>query len=108
MGYRLEGPVISHREGVEKSIISKPSVPGGIQVPPDGQPIILLIEQTVGGYTKIATVISTDIGAVGQTKPGDRIRFKAVDLKEHINSMSKVKKKSWSSGILSFTKRGPN
>jgi biotin-dependent carboxylase-like uncharacterized protein len=82
MGYRLEGPVISHKEGVEKSIISEPSVPGGIQVPPDGQPIILLIEQTVGGYTKIATVISTDLGNVGQTKPGGRIRFKAITLKE--------------------------
>lgn len=82
MGYRLEGPVISHKEGVEKSIISEPSVPGGIQVPPDGQPIILLIEQTVGGYTKIAAVVSTDIRQVGQTKPGDRIRFKVIGLEE--------------------------
>ncbi len=82
MGYRLEGPTILHKAGVEKSIISEPSVPGGIQVPPDGLPIILLVEQTVGGYTKIATVISTDLGVVGQTKPGDRIRFQAVDIKE--------------------------
>jgi antagonist of KipI len=82
MGYRLEGSPITHREGVDKSIISEPSVPGGIQVPPDGQPIILLVEQTVGGYTKIATVISSDIGKVGQTKPGDRIHFRQVDLDE--------------------------
>jgi len=82
MGYRLEGDMIMHRDGVEKSIISEPSLPGGIQVPPDGQPIILLVEQTVGGYTKIATIISPDIGKVGQAKPGDQIRFKQVDIEE--------------------------
>jgi antagonist of KipI len=82
MGYRLEGNAIMHKKEVVKSIISEPSVPGGIQVPPDGQPIILLVEQTVGGYTKIATVISSDIGKVGQAKPGDRIRFRQVDIGE--------------------------
>jgi len=82
MGYRLEGAPITHKEGVAKSIISEPSVPGGIQVPPDGQPIILLVEQTVGGYTKIATVISPDIGKVGQAKPGNRIHFQPVELEE--------------------------
>ncbi len=80
MGYRLQGPVIKHREEVAKSIISEPSVPGGIQVPADGQPIILLVEQTVGGYTKIATVISTDICKVAQATPGDLIRFEQITL----------------------------
>ena len=80
MGYRLEGDSIMHREGIEKSIISEPSVPGGIQVPPDGQPIILLVEQTVGGYTKIATAISSDIGKIGQAKPGDQIHFRQVEI----------------------------
>lgn len=80
MGYRLEGRQIMQREAIEKSIISEPSVPGGIQVPPDGQPIILLVEQTVGGYTKIATVISSDIGKVGQAKPGDQIHFRQVEI----------------------------
>lgn len=80
MGYRLEGPKILHKEGVPKSIISEPSLPGGIQIPPDGQAIILLVEQTVGGYTKIATIISTDIPRVAQAKPGDKIRFQKVDL----------------------------
>ena len=80
MGYRLDGPTITHREGVSKSIISEPSLPGGVQIPPDGQAIILLVEQTVGGYTKIATVISTDISRVAEAKPGDRIRFEKVDL----------------------------
>ena len=82
MGYRLEGDPITHKEGVDKSIISEPSVPGGIQVPPDGQSIILLVEQTVGGYTKIATVISSDISKVGQAKPGDQIHFRQVELDE--------------------------
>ncbi len=80
MGYRLQGPVIKHREEMPKSIISEPSVPGGVQVPADGQPIILLVEQTVGGYTKIATVISTDLARVAQATPGDTIRFEKVTL----------------------------
>ncbi len=80
MGYRLQGPVIKHREEMPKSIISEPSVPGGIQVPADGQPIILLVEQTVGGYTKIATVISTDLCKIAQATPGDTIRFEQVTL----------------------------
>lgn len=82
MGYRLEGPSIAQRHVVPKSIISEPSLPGGVQVPPDGQPIILLVEQTVGGYTKIATVISADLPLVAQAKPGDRVRFSKVDLPE--------------------------
>ncbi len=93
MGYRLEGDPIVHRKGVEKSIISEPSVPGGIQVPPDGQPIILLVEQTVGGYTKIATVISSDIGKVGQAKPGDRIHFRQVEIEEAHRILREEKEK---------------
>ena len=108
IGYRLEGPVIPHKEGVEKSIISEPGMPGGIQVPADGQPIIFLLEQSVGGYTKIATVISTDIGLVGQTKPGDRIRFKAIDLKEshrlYVENLEKILKLK----DLMTHQRGPN
>jgi len=85
MGYRLEGPPVVHKEGVAKSIISEPSLPGGVQITPDGQAIILLVEQTVGGYTKIATVISSDISRVAQTKPGDLIRFENTSLeKAHI------------------------
>jgi allophanate hydrolase subunit 2 len=53
---------------------------GGVQIPPDGRPIILLVEQTVGGYTKIATVVAADLPGVAQAKPGDKIRFEKVDL----------------------------
>lgn len=82
MGYRLEGPAIQLKDGVPRSIISEPSLSGAIQIPPDGQPIILLAEQTVGGYAKIATVISPDLDLVAQARPGDKIRFSAVDLTE--------------------------
>lgn len=80
MGYRLQGPNIKLAEGMPKSIISEPTMPGGVQIPADEQPIILLVEQTVGGYTKIVTVISTDLPKVAQATPGDTIRFEKVTL----------------------------
>ncbi len=82
MGYRLDGPAVLQKPSMPGSIISEPSLPGGVQIPGDGKPIILLVEQTVGGYTKVATVVSTDIPRVAQAVPGDRIRFTAVSLDE--------------------------
>ncbi len=82
MGYRLQGLLIAASPGMPPSIISEPSLPGAVQVPPDGQPIILLLEQTTGGYAKIASVISSDISKIAQARPGDKIIFKQVDLKE--------------------------
>ena len=81
MGYRLKGPVIAHARGHD--IVSDGIPLGGIQVPGEGQPIVLLVDrQTTGGYTKIATVIGVDIGAIGQTRPGHRVRFRQVTLEE--------------------------
>ncbi len=80
MGYRLLGPQVKLHTGMPKSIISEPTMPGGVQIPPDEQPIILMVEQTVGGYTKIVTVITVDLPKVAQTTPGDRIRFDKVSL----------------------------
>ena len=81
MGYRLKGPAITHARGHD--IVSDGIPLGGIQVPGEGQPIVLLVDrQTTGGYTKIATVIGVDIGAIGQTRPGQRIRFRRVTLEE--------------------------
>jgi allophanate hydrolase subunit 2 len=64
-----------------KSIVSEPSLPGSIQIPADEQPIILLVEQTVGGYAKIATVVSTDISKLAQVIPGYTISFERIELK---------------------------
>jgi biotin-dependent carboxylase-like uncharacterized protein len=81
MGYRLKGPTIEHARGHD--IVSDGIPLGGIQVPGEGQPIVLLVDrQTTGGYTKIATVIGVDIGAIGQTRPGHRVRFRQVTLEE--------------------------
>ena len=81
MGYRLEGPVIEMAG--DGNIISDGIVPGCIQVPGAGLPIILLQEcQTVGGYPKIATVIAADMPLLGQCKPGDRLVFQPVTMEE--------------------------
>lgn len=85
MGYRLQGPLVPLKSGMPKSIVSEPSMPGSIQIPPDEQPIILLVEQTVGGYAKIATVISSDLSKVAQTTPGDTIKFEKTDLETAVN-----------------------
>ena len=80
MGVRLDGPGIERRPDVEESIISEGLTSGAIQVPGDGKPMIILTELVTGGYTKIATVISTDIPKVAQMKPGDRARFEPISI----------------------------
>jgi len=81
MGARLRGPLIEHACGHD--IISDGIPLGGIQVVGDGQPIVLLVDrQSTGGYTKIATVCSFDIGRAGQVKPGQRLRFRRVTVAE--------------------------
>ncbi len=82
MGVRLEGPIINRDVDAPESILSEPIVPGNVQVPASGQPIVLLKEQTIGGYTNIATVVSADIWRIGQAKPGDTVRFVQLSLHE--------------------------
>jgi biotin-dependent carboxylase-like uncharacterized protein len=80
MGVRLAGAQLAHRAPADADIVSDGVTPGAIQVPGNGQPIILLADcQTVGGYPKIATVISADLPRLGQLRPGQSIRFCAVD-----------------------------
>ncbi|MFP4391966.1 MAG: biotin-dependent carboxyltransferase family protein [Desulfohalobiaceae bacterium] len=74
-GVRLKGPELAHTHDSPGGIVSEPILPGNIQVPGDGQPIVLLNEQTVGGYPKIATVQSSDLHKLGQAIPGDTIFF---------------------------------
>lgn len=79
MGARLQGTRIEHSRGHD--IISDGTALGSIQVPGDGQPIVLLVDrQSTGGYTKIATVCSFDIGRIGQLRPGQSLRFTAVSV----------------------------
>ena len=55
-------------------------LPGAIQVPPDGRPIVLLVDApTVGGYPVPAVVIAADLPALGQLRPGDALRFERID-----------------------------
>lgn len=81
MGVRLSGPRIAHTRGHD--IASDGTALGSVQVPGDGQPIVLLVDrQSTGGYTKIATVCSFDIGPLGQVRPGQRVRFTPLGLEE--------------------------
>ena len=80
-GCRLEGPPVGHVRGPD--IVSDGTALGSIQVPGSGTPIILLADRgTTGGYTKIATVISPDIGLLAQAMPGAKVRFAAVAVEE--------------------------
>jgi len=81
MGARLKGPFIEHTRGHD--IISDGVALGAIQVIGEGQPIVLLADrQSTGGYTKIGTVCSFDIGRIAQVKPGGRLRFRRVTVAE--------------------------
>ena len=81
MGLRLEGPALRHKATAD--IPSDGLVTGSIQVPGNGQPILLLNDhQTAGGYAKIATVISADLPRVGRLSPGDALAFRTVTVEE--------------------------
>ena len=81
MGMRLDGPNLENI--VNTNIKSEGLVRGVIQVPADGKPIILLSDHgTIGGYPKIATVISADLDKVAQFIPGTILRFKEVNLED--------------------------
>ena len=81
MGFRLDGPAIEHVS--DYHIVSDGVVSGSIQVPGTGRPIILMVDnQTTGGYPKIATVVSADLPVVGRRRTGRTIRFSAVAVEE--------------------------
>lgn len=76
MGYRLEGPTIEAPRGGD--LLSQATPMGSVQVPPSGQPILLMADrQTTGGYPRIATVISADLPLAGQLAPGDWVEMAA-------------------------------
>lgn len=73
MGYRLNGPPL----GVAtETLLSTATIAGGVQVPPGGEPILLMADrQTTGGYPIVAAVAADDLDAAGQLAPGDWIAF---------------------------------
>ena len=96
MGMRLDGPLIKNI--ISANIRSEGITKGAIQVPADGQPIILLTDYpTIGGYPKIANVVSADYNALIQKIPGEKICFELIKLheaeqlyKEHLNQISQA------------------
>jgi len=81
MGYRLQGAALQLQEPLE--LLSEAVPFGAIQVPPSGQPIVLMADrQTTGGYPKIAHVASVDLPLLAQRLPGEAVRFRMIELEE--------------------------
>lgn len=82
MGIQLQGEeAIEHKNGAD--ILSDAMPFGGIQVPANGQPIIMMADrQTTGGYTRIGTVVTVDLPKLAQTKPGDTIKFQEISVSD--------------------------
>jgi biotin-dependent carboxylase-like uncharacterized protein len=86
MGYRLDGPALSHVAAAD--ILSEAMPIGALQVPASGQAILLMAErQTTGGYATIANVITADLPMAGQLAPGDWIAFMPVTHAEAIAAL---------------------
>lgn len=82
MGYRLEGNVLELTSG-RGELISEPVALGTVQLPPNGNPIVLLADrQTTGGYPRIGQVASVDLPVLAQLKPGDSVTFNPVSHEE--------------------------
>ncbi|OXM85308.1 biotin-dependent carboxyltransferase family protein [Paenibacillus rigui] len=81
MGYRLQGERLELREPLE--MISETVTMGTVQVPPDGQPIVLMADaQTTGGYPRIAQLAAVDLPLAAQVRPGGTLRFSEITLEE--------------------------
>ena len=86
MAYRLSGAVVPRLS--DREMISDAMVFGGIQVPPSGEPILLMADrQTSGGYPQIATVITADLPLAGQLAPGDRVEFAVCTRREAVAAL---------------------
>lgn len=88
MGLRLRGAALAHTSAAAADIVSDAVTPGAIQVPANGQPIVLLADsQTVGGYPKIATVIHADLPKLAHLKPGSGLRFQSVTAAQALQAL---------------------
>ena len=91
-GIQIKGNTVAPKNSAD--IISEPVALGSIQVPNDGNPIILLNDkQTIGGYTKIATVTQLDLRKLAQMKPGDIIQFEWITVEEASKKLKEFKSK---------------
>lgn len=91
MGYRLEGPKLMTK--TREEMRSEATMFGSLQVPPSGQPIILMADrQTTGGYPIIGTVISVDLPKIAQAVPGAKICFQKTTVEEAQNELQKREK----------------
>ncbi len=91
MGMRLEGPAVPCPS---QNMLSEGICLGAVQVPADGQPIVLLKDrQTIGGYPKIGAVLARDTASLAQLRPGDTLHFEEVDLYQAhtINTLAQLK-----------------
>jgi biotin-dependent carboxylase-like uncharacterized protein len=90
MGFQLSGPALEHAKGF--NIVSDGIATGHVQVPGNGQPIVLMRDrQTAGGYPKIATVISADLDRFAQVRSGSPVRFSAVGRDEAVAAARALK-----------------
>ncbi|MFV0335083.1 MAG: biotin-dependent carboxyltransferase family protein [Tropicimonas sp.] len=95
-GYRLEGAALERRE--EGELRSHGIVPGIVQVPGGGQPIVQLADcATMGGYPKIAAIIESDLWRIAQARPGDLLRFRKVTLAEAADA--EAEQAAWFDGL---------
>ncbi len=96
-GIRIEGEPLTFRENADKSIISEGVMPGTIQIPGDGKPIIALHERTIGGYARLGMIIKADQDRLAHLKPSDDVIFEMISIEEaeglwrhRMNELSKV------------------
>jgi biotin-dependent carboxylase-like uncharacterized protein len=103
MGVRLDGPPLALPN---RELVSEPVAPGAVQITNDGKPIVLGVDgQTIGGYPKVAHVISADLDALGQLRPGDEVRFQLVkeDEAEAAAAVRRDRLRKWLRRIELFT-----
>lgn len=81
-GIRLEGEPLVFKKDAERSIISEGIVPGTIQVPGDGHPIVTMYERTIGGYARLGIIAKADLPRLAHLKPKDRVAFEEVSIEE--------------------------
>ena len=105
----MQGDARAHVRPSAADIVSDGVTPGVIQVPANGQPIVLLADgQTVGGYPKIATVISADLPRLAHLRPGTRVRFELVTRAQarHALELEQQRLQSWLASVETFLPGG--